>query len=95
MCKQSGLFDHQNYVQKVSRNIVDISMKEITMKKPRGSKVDFWTIEITSKKVRRNNFDFLTIEITSKKARGNDVDFSISKITLKMYVEMTWKFVEI
>ena len=95
MCKQSGLFDHQNQVEKVSRNIVDISMKEITLKKARGSKVDFWTIEITSKKVRRNNFDFLTIEITSKKARGNDVDFSISKITLKMYVEMTWKFVEI
>ena len=33
MRKQSGLFDHQNYVEKVSRNIVDISMKEITLKK--------------------------------------------------------------
>ena len=95
MCKQSGLFDHQNYIKKVSRNTVDISMKEITSKKARGSKVDFSTIGITSKKIRGNNVDFSTIKITSKKVHGNDMDFSISKITSQKYMKMTWKFVEI
>ena len=66
MCKQSGLFGHQNYVEKVSRNTVDISMKEITSKKARGSKVDFSTIEITSKKARGNDVDLSISEITSK-----------------------------
>ena len=49
---------------------MNISTKEITSKKVRGSKVDFSTIEITSKKVRGNNVDFSTIEITSKKYAG-------------------------
>ena len=57
--------------------------------------MDFSTSEITSKKVRGNNVDFSTIKITSKKVRGNKVDFSICEIILKMYVEMTGKFVEI
>ena len=83
MCKQNGLFDHQNYVKKVRRNTVYISMKEITSKKVRGSKVNFFTIKITWKKVRRNNLDFLTIEITSKKVRGNNVDFTTIEITSK------------
>ena len=64
MCKQSGLFDHQNYIKKVSRNI---SMKEITSKKARGSKVDFSTIKITSKKVHGNDMDFSISKITSQK----------------------------
>ena len=71
---------------------MDISTKEITSKKVRGSKVDFSTIEITSKKVRGNDVDFSTIEITSKKVRGNDVDFSTSEITSKKYVGTTWNF---
>ena len=81
--------------KKVSRNIVDISAKEIRTKKVRRSKVDFSTIEITSKKVRGNNMDFSTIKITFKKVRRNKVEFTISEITSKRYVEMTWKFVDI
>ena len=74
---------------------MDISTREITSKKVRGSKVDFSTTEITSKKVRGNNVDFSTIKITSKKVHGNDLDFSISEISSKKYVEMTSKFAEI
>ena len=53
---------------------MDISTKEITVKKVRGNDVDFSTIEITSKKVCGNDVDFSISEITSKKIRGNDVD---------------------
>ena len=74
---------------------MDISTREITSEKVRGSKVDFLTTEITSKKVRGNNVDFSTIEITSKKVHGNDLDFSISEISSKKYEEMTSKFAEI
>ena len=60
---------------------MDISTKKITLN--------------TFKNVNGNNVDISTIEITPKKVRENDVDFRISKITLKKYVEMTRKFVEI
>ena len=79
----------------VRANNVDFSTSEITSKKVSGNNVDFSTSEITPKKVSENNEDFSTNEDTSIKVRGKDVDFSISKTTLKKYVEMTWKFVEI
>ena len=60
---------------------MDISTKKITLN--------------TLKNVNGNNVDISAIEITPKKVRENDVDFRISKITLKKYVEMTRKFVEI
>ena len=82
-------------LKKVSRNAVDMSKREITSKKVRGCKVDFSTIKITSRKVRGNNVYFSTIEMMSKKVCGNDVEFSIREITLKKFMEMTWKFVEI
>ena len=82
-------------LKKVSRNAVDMSKREITSKKVRGCKVDFSTIKITSRKVRGNNVYFSTIEMMSKNVCGNDVEFSIREITLKKFMEMTWKFVEI
>ena len=60
---------------------MDISTKKITLN--------------TLKNVNGNNVDISAIEITPKKVRENVVDFRISKITLKKYVEMTRKFVEI
>ena len=80
--------------KKVSGNTVDISARESTSKKVCGNNVDFSTIEITSKKVHGNKVDFSTSKIMPKKVRGNDVDILISEITLKKYVEMMWKFVE-
>ena len=74
---------------------MDISNKEITSKKVRRIKVEFWTTEITSKNIRGNNMNFSTIEITWKKVRENISDFSTREITLKKYVEMMCKFVEI
>ena len=55
----------------------------------------FLLIEIAQNKVYRNNVDFLPIEIMSKKLLRNDVDFSHNEITSKMYVEVTWKFIDI
>ena len=75
-----------------SRNIVDISTREITSEKVRGSKVDFWTIEITSEKVRGNNVYFTTIEITSKKVRETTCIFRPSKLHRKKHLETTWIF---
>ena len=80
---------------KVSKNNVDISTKESTLKKLRGNNVDFSTIEVTLKKVRGNSVSFSTSKITWKKVRGNDMDFSIGGITSKKYAEITWKIVEI
>ena len=75
-----------------SRNIVDISTREVTSEKVRGSKVDFWTIEITSEKVRGNNVYFTTIEITSKKVRETTCIFRPSKLHRKKHLETTWIF---
>ena len=81
--------------KKLSRSNVDFLTSEIKLKKVRGNNVEFSTIEITSKEVRGSNVDLSTIEIASKKIRGSNVDFLTSKIRSKIYVETTWKFVEI
>ena len=57
--------------------------------------MDISTREIASKKVRGNDMDFSNSDIIPIKVRKSNVNFSISEITLKKYMEMTWKLVEI
>ena len=94
-CQKSGLFNHQNYVEKSKQKHSGYFDERNYIEKSTWKQGGFFDHRNYIVKVRGNNADFSTIEITSKKVRGNDVDFSISKITSKKYVEMTWKFVEI
>ena len=70
-------------LEKVSKNNVHISTRQVTSKNVGRNNLDFLTIETTLKKVRGNNLNFSTIEIALKKVLGNNVDFSTSKITSK------------
>ena len=90
---------------------MDVSTSEITSREVRGNNLYFSTSEVTPKKVSGNNLvfyhqnyvkkvcgnnvDFSTINVTSEKICGNDLDILISEITLKKYVEMMWKIVEV
>ena len=66
---------------------MDISTKEITLKKSKWKQGGFFDHRNYIEKVRRNDVDFSTLETTSKKVRGNDVDFSTIEITSKKVPE--------
>ena len=57
--------------------------------------MDISTREIASKKVRGNDMDFSNSDIIPIKVRKSNLNFLISEITLKKYMEMTRKLVEI
>ena len=72
---------------------MDISTREITLKKVQWKQRRFFDHRNYIKKSTWKQRGFSTIKITSKKVRGNDLGFSIGEITSKKYVKMTWKFV--
>ena len=65
------------------------------IKKIHQNNVDVTSNEITSKKVSRNGVDFSPIKLSSIKLRRNDVNFLPIEITLKKYVDMMWKFIDV
>ena len=79
----------------LTKNNIGFLPIKITSRKVSKNNVHIWTRQITLKKVYGNNVDFWTSEITSIEVRESNVDFSTIKITLKKYLEMTRKIVEI
>ena len=73
--------------QKIPRNYVEFFVHRNWVEKS--------IMEIMSKEICENEIDILLIKTALNKVRRDDTDFSSIKITLKKYVEMTLKFVDI
>ena len=68
---------------------------EITSKEVWQNAIDFLFIEITSRRGHHKDVDCLSIVITLNKMRQNEVHFWPIETTLKKYVKMSPKFVDI
>ena len=82
-CQKSGLFNHQNYVEKSKQKHSGYFDERNYIEKSTWKQGGFFDHRNYIVKVRGNNADFSTIEITSKKVRGNNLDFSTIEITSK------------